>query len=102
MCSSDLENAVEKLTSDPAAKYRIKERGRIKEGYYADLVLFDPKSIGISKLFKLDDLPGEGSRLMRKPNGIHSVWVNGTKVIDKENTQTSQEGPGHVLTEFDF
>ncbi|MDC0500959.1 amidohydrolase family protein [Burkholderiales bacterium] len=97
-----LENAVEKLTSDPAAKYRIKERGRIKEGYYADLVLFDPKSIGISKLFKLDDLPGEGSRLMRKPNGIHSVWVNGTKVIDKENTQTSQEGPGHVLTEFDF
>ena len=54
-----LENAVEKLTSDPAAKYRIKERGRIKEGYYADLVLFDPKSIGISKLFKLDDLPAE-------------------------------------------
>jgi N-acyl-D-aspartate/D-glutamate deacylase len=97
-----LAKAVEKLTSDPAARYRIKQRGQVKEGYYADLVLFDPKNIGISKLFRLDDLPGEGSRLMRKPNGIHGVWVNGTKVIDKENNQSSQKGPGHILTEFDF
>lgn len=97
-----LAKAVEKLTSDPAARYRIKQRGHVKEGYYADLVLFDPKNIGISKLFRLDDLPGEGSRLMRKANGIHGVWVNGTKVIDKENNQSSQKGPGHILTEFDF
>jgi N-acyl-D-aspartate/D-glutamate deacylase len=97
-----LAKAVEKLTSDPAARYRIKQRGQVKEGYYADLVLFNPKNIGISKLFRLDDLPGEGSRLMRKPNGIHGVWVNGTKVIDKENNQSSQKGSGHILTEFDF
>ncbi|MEJ6650542.1 MAG: amidohydrolase family protein [Burkholderiales bacterium] len=97
-----LTHAIQKLTSDPAAKYRIKKRGTIKEGYFADLVLFDPKTVGISKLFRLNDLPGDGSRLMRSPKGIHGVWVNGTQVIDPEKKQPIPEGPGHILTEFDF
>ncbi len=97
-----LPHAVHRLTSEPATRYRIKQRGQIKKGYFADLVLFDPKNIGISKLYKLNDLPGQGSRLMRNPKGIHGVWVNGTKVISNANNKPIQKGPGHILTEFDF
>ena len=97
-----LTHAVQKLTSEPASRYRIKKRGEIKEGYFADLVLFSPDAVGISKLYRLNDLPGQGSRLMRDANGIFGVWVNGSRVIDKDNKPMAQEGPGHILREFDF
>ena len=97
-----LSRAIQKLTSDQAAKYRIKKRGKIKTGYFADLVLFDPESVGISKLYRLNDLPGSGSRLMRNPTGINGVWVNGKKVVNANKPLSLQQGPGHILTEFDF
>ncbi len=97
-----LTHAVQKLTSEPASRYRIKKRGEIKEGYFADLVLFSPDAVGISKLYRLNDLPGQGSRLMRDANGVFGVWVNGSRVIDEDNKPMAQEGPGHILREFDF
>ena len=53
-----LEEGVRRLTSDPARKYRIPGRGVIREGAMADLLLFDPKTVGISPLEKKSDLPG--------------------------------------------
>src|SRR5215510_9039453 len=77
-----LEEGVRRLTSDPARKYRIPGRGVIREGACADLLLFDPKTVGISGLEKKADLPGGGTRMIRQPRGVHGVWVNGSRVFD--------------------
>jgi N-acyl-D-aspartate/D-glutamate deacylase len=96
-----LEEGVRRLTSDPARKYRIPGRGTIAPGQWADLLLFDPASVGISPLEKQKDLPGGGARMMRRPRGVHGVWVNGLQVFDGEKYVARQCGPGHVLRTFD-
>lgn len=96
-----LAEGVRKLTSDPAAKYRIGGRGRIEPGAWADLLLFDPATIGLSGLVKLRDLPGGGSRMIRQPEGVKGVWVNGVKVFDGEEYVKLEKGPGQVLDRFD-
>src|SRR5438874_7601744 len=77
-----LEEGVRRLTSDPASKYRIPGRGRIAPGYKADMLLFDPTTVGISALRRVKDLPGGGARMVRDPVGVHGVWVNGVRVFD--------------------
>jgi N-acyl-D-aspartate/D-glutamate deacylase len=96
-----LEEGVRRLTSDPARKYRIPNRGRIAPGQWADLLLFDPSSVGITPMEKQRDLPGGGTRMMRRPRGVHGVWVNGLQVFDGEKYVERQCGPGHVLRTFD-
>ena len=96
-----LEEGVKKLTSEPAARYRIPDRGRIAPGAWADLLLFDPASVGLSGLVKLHDLPGGGSRMIRRPEGVAGVWVNGVRVFDGTDYVKLQHGPGQVLDRFD-
>ena len=98
--SFTLEEGVRKLTSDPAAKYRIPRRGKIEAGAWADLVLFDPAGVGISSPKKMQDLPGGGTRMTRAPLGVHGVWVNGVQVHDGRDYLQPPAGPGQVLTEF--
>ena len=95
-----LAEGVRRLTSDPADKYRIPDRGRIAPGAWADLMLFDPEAIGVSALQRSNDLPGGGSRMIRQPQGVHGVWVNGQQVHDGKNYLPLDDGPGRVLTEF--
>ena len=95
-----LEEGVRRLTSHPAALYRIPERGRIAPGMWADLLLFDPRTIGLSGLERIADLPGGGSRMTRRPQGVAGVWVNGAKVYDGERGMVPAAGPGQVLTRF--
>ena len=95
-----LEEGVRRLTSDPAKKYRIPDRGSIAPGKHADLVLFDPASVGISRLERVRDLPGGGTRMIRRPTGVHGVWVNGERVFDGRE-YTRHEGPGEVIRKFD-
>jgi len=96
-----LEEGVRRLTSDPARKYRIPRRGLIKAGHSADLVAFDPGTVGISALERAPDLPGGGSRMIRKPRGVHGVWVNGLRVFDGQKYIRRQSGPGAVIRTFD-
>jgi N-acyl-D-amino-acid deacylase len=96
-----LAEGVRKLTGDPAGKYRIPGRGRIEPGAWADLVLFDAAQVGLSGLVRLHDLPGGGSRMIRKPLGVAGVWVNGVRVFDGKDYVTLAEGPGQVLDRFD-
>jgi N-acyl-D-aspartate/D-glutamate deacylase len=96
-----LEEGVRRLTSDPAAKYRIPERGRIGPGAWADLVLFDPATVGISALERVSDLPAGGTRMIRRPRGVHGVWVNGVRVFDGERYAALAGGPGRVLDRFE-
>jgi N-acyl-D-amino-acid deacylase len=97
-----LEEGVRRLTSDPARRYRIPQRGTIEPGKWADLVLFDPSSVGISGLQRKADLPGGGTRMLRTPIGLHGVWVNGLQVFDGvTHSLRREDGPGRVLRIFD-
>src|SRR3954470_14997602 len=95
-----LEEGVRRLTDDPARKYRIPGRGRIANGYRADLLLFDPQNVGVSPLRRVNDLPGGGRRMLRDPFGVHGVWVNGVQVFDGQHYTTLAGGPGSVLRQF--
>ena len=96
-----LEEGVRRLTSDPARRYRIPDRGTIESGKWADLMLFDPSSIGISGLQRKRDLPGGGTRMTRAPVGLHGVWVNGLCVFDGMKYSSRPDGAGRVLRIFD-
>lgn len=96
-----LAEAIRRLTSDPARKFRIPGRGTIAPGAWADLLLFDPATVGISKPLRQRDLPGGGERVIRTPKGVHGVWVNGVQVFDGESYCALERGPGHVLDRFD-
>ena len=95
-----LEDAIRRLTSDQADHYGIVGRGRVREGGFADLFLFDPAAVGISKPRRVFDLPGGASRLVRDPVGVHGVWVNGVQVWDGTAYCVDGARPGHVLREF--
>ena len=96
-----LQEGIRRLTSDPAHRFRIPERGRLVEGAPADMLLFDPAAVGISKARSVRDLPGGGSRMVRAPSGVHGVWVNGVKIHDGQRYIKLEHGPGAVLDKFD-
>ncbi|WP_415950062.1 N-acyl-D-amino-acid deacylase family protein [Streptomyces sp. KLOTTS4A1] len=90
-----LEQAVKWLTDDPARLFGLIDRGRIQEGYFADLVLFDPEKIDAGKATLVHDLPGDSPRLDSKALGVNAVWVNGVEAI--RNDKVTGAVPGKVL-----
>ncbi|MBL8382684.1 MAG: amidohydrolase family protein [Burkholderiales bacterium] len=96
-----LEEGIRRLTSHPADCFRIPGRGRLVEGAPADLLLFDPASVGMSRPQSVADLPGGGARMIREPRGVHGVWVNGVQVHDGRGYADLARGPGAVLDRFD-
>lgn len=95
-----LEEGIRRLTSQAADAFRIPARGRIVEGAPADLLLFDPDTVGISKPVVRPDLPGGASRMIRESRGVQGVWVNGIRVHDGQQYCELDRGPGHVLDQF--
>jgi N-acyl-D-amino-acid deacylase len=96
----DLSEGVRRLTSHQAGLYGIPDRGRIAIGAHADLLLFDPATVGISAPRRLNDLPGGGARTIRDPIGVHGVFVNGIRVFDGKDYERLEKGPGQVLDRF--
>ena len=90
-----LEEAVRKLTFVPAATYGLARRGLIQEGYYADLVVFDPDTIAAGRAITAKDLPGGRTRVIRHATGIPYLVVNGQVVLD--NDKPTEQNPGRVL-----
>ncbi|WP_458244364.1 N-acyl-D-amino-acid deacylase family protein [Streptomyces sp. MAI_2237] len=90
-----LEQAVKMLTDDPARLFGLRERGRVQEGFHADLVLFDPERIDAGQATLVHDLPGDSPRLDAKAIGVRAVWVNGVEVI--RDDAVSGAVPGTVL-----
>lgn len=76
-----VEKAVEALTDRPARLFGLRDRGRIAEGYHADLVLFDPTEIGSGMIHERRDLPGDSARLFAESTGIRRVFVNGDAIV---------------------
>ena len=72
-----LEGAVKKLTSDTAEIWGLKRRGTLKEGYAADVVVFDADTIARGAERAVFDMPGDGMRYIRDSVGIDTVIVNG-------------------------
>jgi N-acyl-D-aspartate/D-glutamate deacylase len=95
-----LGEAVRKLTSQPAALFGIKDRGRLAPGYAADLLLFDPATIGIGSKRRVHDLPTGAARLTTSPTGIHGIWVNGARIADESGVLQSETRPGRLLRDF--
>src|SRR6202007_3246220 len=96
----DLAEGVRRLTSHQAGLYGIPDRGRIAIGAHADLLLFDPATVGISAPRRVNDLPGGGPRTLRDPIGVHGVFVNGGGVFGGKDYTRLDKGPGQVLDHF--
>jgi N-acyl-D-aspartate/D-glutamate deacylase len=73
-----LEEAVKKVTSDPCSIWGLAGRGLLREGYAADVVVFDADTIDRGPEIASDDFPGGGKRWIRRSVGIDAVVVNGT------------------------
>ncbi len=96
----DLAEAVRKLTSQPASLFGITDRGRLAPGYAADLMLFDPATVGRGEKRRVHDLPTGAARLTTAPRGLHGVWVNGLRIADEAGVIRSEARPGQVLRDF--
>ncbi len=96
----DLAQGIRRLTSHPADLYGIQNRGRLTVGAQADLLLFDPATVGVSPAERVADLPGGGRRTIRRPTGVHGVFCNGIKTFDGKDYVKHAKGPGQVLDRF--
>ncbi len=89
------EQAVRQLTDVPARLYGLRDRGRLAPGAFADVVVFDPTSIGHGPVRTRDDLPGGASRLYAEASGVGHVLVNGTEIVRHGSFTAAR--PGRVM-----
>jgi len=91
---------VHQLTARPAQILGLRNRGLIREGYAADLLLFDPATVGRGPKKRVFDLPGGAPRLDTDALGVHGVWVNGQRLVDSQGLLQNAPLAGALLTEF--
>ncbi|MHB1486222.1 MAG: N-acyl-D-amino-acid deacylase family protein [Acidimicrobiales bacterium] len=89
------EEAVHQLTDVPARLYGLRGRGRLAEGWAADVVLFDPGTVAPGPERTRADLPGGASRLYAESEGVRHVLVNGTAVV--RDARLTGATPGTLL-----
>ena len=76
-----LERAVRKLTGEPADMFGFVRRGYLREGYHADVTVFDPRTVGPGPLRRVRDFPADAERLTaEEPDGVRHVLVNGVPI----------------------
>ncbi|MCA0246542.1 MAG: amidohydrolase family protein [Proteobacteria bacterium] len=94
-----VEQAVHNLTQRPAEMFGITDRGVLAEGRPADVVVFDPKTVGPGPLKRVYDLPAGADRLVAEANGIAAVIVNGRLVRqdNKDMVTANDKLPGRLL-----
>ncbi len=95
-----LPEAVFRLTGQPASVFGIRDRGALREGGWADLVLFDPVTVNRGPKQRVRDLPAGGARLTTAAIGVHGVWVNGAQVADEHGALSLPTLPGKLLRDF--
>ena len=91
-----IEQAVRRLTSDPADFFGISDRGRLHPGLAADIVIFDPETVGSgNRGERRYDLPGGGKRMVMPSQGVQYTLVNGDVVY--ADGQIVGSGSGRIL-----
>jgi N-acyl-D-aspartate/D-glutamate deacylase len=94
-----IEQAVHNLTQRPAEMFGITDRGLLAEGRPADVVVFDPKTVGPGPLKRVHDMPAGADRLVSEASGIDAVVVNGTLIRrdNKDVFAANDRLPGRLL-----
>ena len=95
-----LSEAVRRLTQQSAQIFGLHGRGALREGHAADLLLFDPATVGRAPKRRVLDLPGGAARLTTDALGVHGVWVNGARVADQSGLLDAAPLAGELITEF--
>jgi N-acyl-D-aspartate/D-glutamate deacylase len=90
-----LEQAVHMITAQPARLFGLRGRGLVREGYAADLFVFDPEVVGSEPARLVHDLPGDTPRLYAGSHGVVRVLVNGVETV-RDGAATGAL-PGTVL-----
>jgi N-acyl-D-amino-acid deacylase len=96
-----LQDAVRRLTHQSAEIFGMPGRGLLREGYAADLLLFDPAIVGRGPSHRVFDLPGGAPRLHTDAVGVHDVWVNGVQVADGAGVRADAPLCGHLIDELE-
>jgi N-acyl-D-aspartate/D-glutamate deacylase len=91
-----LERAVHKMTGEPADIFGFERRGYLREGYWADVCVFDPDTVGPGPTRRVRDFPADAERLTaEEPTGVRHVLVNGTPIrVDEAPINSSDLRPG--------
>jgi len=94
-----LEEAVRRLTAEPADVFGIRDRGRLAAGLAADVTVFDPATVGCGPLRRVYDFPAGADRLVSDAAGIRAVVVNGVVIREDGRDAVDPEAPlpGRVL-----
>ena len=95
-----LEQGVQMLTSRLADAYRIPNRGRLVPGAHADVIMFDPQTVGRGEKRRISDLPAGASRVDIPPLGLKGVWVNGQRVVSESGPIAHCGKPGTLIRHF--
>lgn len=86
-----IEQAVKKITLDTANIWGMTNRGVLKEGYAADVTIFDAEQIDRGDEYYTDDVPGDGHRYVRDAIGVHTVVIGGAVAYqDGEYTDSAR------------
>jgi N-acyl-D-amino-acid deacylase len=88
-----LEEAVRMITSRPAEVFGLKDRGVLKAGAPADVTVFDPATVGASRLRRVNDLPRSAARLVADAIGVELVIVNGVPIREHGKDVVDSAGP---------
>ncbi len=82
-----LEKAVRKLSAEPADLFGFEKRGYLREGYWADVCVFDPETVDPGPLRRVRDFPADAERLTAdRPVGVRHVLVNGTPIREDDHS----------------
>jgi N-acyl-D-aspartate/D-glutamate deacylase len=90
-----LERAVQMLTDEPARLFGLRDRGRLAVGNHADIVVFDPDTVGSEDATLVADLPGGSARLTAGSIGVTRVLVNGVETV--ADGKATGATPGTIL-----
>ena len=88
-----LEEAVRRLTGQPAAVFGLRDRGRLAAGFAADVAVFDAATVGCGPLRRVWDFPAGADRLISDARGIRAVVVNGVPIRIEGHDTVDPEGP---------
>ena len=92
-----LEEGVRQITAIPAALCGFTDRGLLLVGYAADIMVFDPETVGPDQKLLAHDFPNGAARWTSKPQGVHATIVNGVPIVLDGELQTDAGLPGQVL-----